>query len=140
VLNVDFVEVDANGNEVEGGIKKDNSLLVKYFSEAIRPKLIGLKKDDTITINVNEAFDDKERATITADLGLTPEEAAARSFKLVVTKVGHEEKAELNETFFKTVYPNNEIGSEGDFRNVLKSEIDKYYDQQVRNQVNDQIF
>lgn len=140
VLNVNFVEVDANGNEVEGGIVKDNSLLVKYFSEAVRPKLIGLKKEDTITININEAFGDKERETIAADLGLTAEEAASRSFKLVVTKVGLVEKAELNEEFFKTVYPNNDISSETDFRNVLKAEIEKYYDQQARNQVHDQIY
>lgn len=140
VLNVNFVEVDASGNEVEGGIVKDNSLLVKYFNEATRPKLIGLKKDDTVTININEAFDDKERDTIAADLGLTAGEAASKSFKLVVTKVGHVEKAEMNEEFFKTVYPNNEIGSEADFRNVLKTEIEKYYDQQARNQVHDQIY
>src|SRR5215212_11561327 len=31
VLNVSFVETDANGNEIESGVRKDNSLLVKYF-------------------------------------------------------------------------------------------------------------
>src|SRR6478672_11243299 len=41
VLNVTFTEVDANGNDVEGGIAKDNSLLVKYFKESFRPQLIG---------------------------------------------------------------------------------------------------
>src|SRR5579875_2483613 len=30
VLNLTFVETDDNGSEIEGGIKKDNSLLVKY--------------------------------------------------------------------------------------------------------------
>jgi trigger factor len=140
VLNVNFIEVDVNGNEVEGGITKDNSLLVKYFSEATRPKLIGLKKDDTITIKLDDAFEGKERDTIAADLGLSPGDASSKSFKLVVTKVGHVEKAELNEEFFKTVYPNNEISSEADFRNTLKAEIEKYYDQQARNQVHDQIY
>ena len=48
VLNVTFVETDAAGNEVEGGIRKDNSLLVKYFREGFRPGLMGKKKDDTI--------------------------------------------------------------------------------------------
>ena len=140
VLNVNFVEVDANGNEVEDGIRKDNSLLVKYFSEAVRPKLMGLKKDDTLIINLNEAFEDKERETIAADLGLNAADAGSKSFKLVVTKVGLVEKAELNEEFFKTVYPNNEINNETDFRNALKAEIEKYYDQQARNQVHDQIY
>jgi trigger factor len=140
VLNVNFIEVDASGGEVEGGIKKDNSLLVKYFTEAIRPKLIGLKKDDTITINLTEAFDDKERETIAADLGLNGEEAASKSFKLNITKVGLVEKAELNEEFFKAVYPNNEINNELDFRSALKAEIEKHYDQQAKNQIHDQIY
>ena len=33
VLNVIFTETDENGNDVPEGIKKDNSLLVKYFAE-----------------------------------------------------------------------------------------------------------
>src|SRR5689334_436028 len=37
VLNVNFIETDAEGNELEGGIRKDNSLLVKYFKESFRP-------------------------------------------------------------------------------------------------------
>jgi len=140
VLNVNFVEVDANGNEVEGGIVKDNSLLVKYFNEATRPKLIGLKKDDTLIINLNESFDAKEKETIAADLGISTDQAASKFFKLVVTKVGHVAKAELNEEFFKTVYPNNEVNSEDELRSVLKAEIEKYYDQQARNQVHDKYY
>ena len=41
VLNVIFTEVDENGNEIEGGIKKDNSLLVKYFKEDFRKQSDG---------------------------------------------------------------------------------------------------
>ncbi|MEI9911111.1 MAG: trigger factor [Bacteroidota bacterium] len=36
VLNVIFSEVNENGEETEGGITKDNSLLVKYFKEDFR--------------------------------------------------------------------------------------------------------
>src|SRR3954469_22370958 len=46
VLNVNFVETDASGNPIEGGIVKDNSLLVKYFKEPYRAQLTGKKKDD----------------------------------------------------------------------------------------------
>src|SRR5580692_9409541 len=37
VLNLHFTESDATGLPVEGGIEKDNSLLVKYFNEETRP-------------------------------------------------------------------------------------------------------
>src|ERR1700704_510680 len=33
VLNVTFIETDENSNEIEGGVSKQNSLLVKYFAE-----------------------------------------------------------------------------------------------------------
>ncbi|HEY8387258.1 MAG TPA: trigger factor, partial [Parasegetibacter sp.] len=71
VLNVSFIESDADGNELEGGIKKDNSLLVKYFAPAVRTTLIGKKKDDSLVIKLNEAFEDKEREWIMSDLGLS---------------------------------------------------------------------
>jgi trigger factor len=61
VLNVTFIETDEQGNEVDDGIKKDNSLLVKYFNEATKPSLIGKKKDDVLQLKLNEAFDEKER-------------------------------------------------------------------------------
>src|SRR5580658_8082649 len=57
VLNLTFTETDAEGAPVEGGITKDNSLLVKYFNEASRPKWIGLKNGDSLVIRLSEAFD-----------------------------------------------------------------------------------
>ena len=71
VLNVRFIETDEAGNEIEGGIQKDNSLLVKYFNESTRPGLIGKKVGDTITVQLSAAFDDKEREWILKDLGLS---------------------------------------------------------------------
>ena len=44
VLNITFIETDADGNEVEGGIRKDNSVLVKYFSEEFRPHLLEKRR------------------------------------------------------------------------------------------------
>src|SRR5260221_2251579 len=48
VLNVLFIQADENGNEIEGGIKKDNSLLVKYFRESFRSNLVGKTINDYI--------------------------------------------------------------------------------------------
>ena len=139
VLNVTFVETDAAGNEVEGGIKKDNSLLVKYFSEAYRPGLIGKKKDDTLDLQLSNAFDEKEREWILKDLGLDAA-GADKHFKALITKVGLVEKADINEEFFKTVYPNKEITTEADFRDAVKKEIEGYWDAQSRNQLFDQVY
>ena len=61
VLNVTFVESDAEGIPVENGISKDNSLLVKYFADPLREQLMDKKKDDSLVLQLNNAFDEKER-------------------------------------------------------------------------------
>lgn len=139
VLNVKFIESDKDGNEVEGGISKDNSLLVKYFEEKFRKKLIGKKNDDTVVLQLEKAFEDKEKEAILADLGLTAEDGK-RYFKLLITKVGLVEKAELNAELFASVYPNAAIATEEEFRAEVKKEIENYYAQQSRNQIHDQIY
>jgi trigger factor len=139
VLNVKFIESDKAGNEVEGGISKDNSLLVKYFEEKFRKKLIGKKKDDTVVLQLSKAFEDKEKEAILGDLGLTKEDGD-KYFKILITKVGLVEKAGLNEEFFTGVYPGKEIKTEADFRAAVKTEIEGHFDQQSRNQVFDQVY
>ena len=139
VLNVTFIESDKDGNEVEAGIKKDNSLLIKYFTAATRKKLLGSKTNDTHIIQLKKAFEDKELEVIIGDLGITKEETD-KYFKLVVTKVGLIEKAAIDETLFLATYPNEAIKTEEEFRAALKKDIEGYYDQQARNQVHDQIY
>lgn len=139
VLNVKFIESDKDGNETEGGVSKDNSLLVKYFEAKTRKKFIGKKKDDTVVIQLNKAFEEKELDAILGDLGLAKEDAD-KYFKLLITKVGLVEKAALDEELFKAVYPNNEITSEADFRAAVKAEIENHFEAQAKNQVYDQIY
>ena len=142
VLNVDFTEVDADGNDIEGGLIKSNSLLVKYFTEPVRTGLNGKKKDDTITIQLNDAFADKELDWVMGDLGLDKSNPAdaERKFRLLITKVGFVEKADLNPEFFEAVYPGRSINTEEEFRNAVKVEIENYYAAQSSNQVHDQIY
>ncbi len=140
VLNVTFTETDATGNVTENGVTKDNSVLVKYFSEKFRKNLTGKKTNDILNLQINQAFDDKEAETILADLGLTKEDGN-RFFNMLITKVGMVEKAALDEEFFLAAYPNNDnIKTEADLRNEIKADIEKYYEQSARNQIHDQIY
>jgi trigger factor len=142
VLNVSFIEVNENANEIEGGIKKDNSLLAKYFAEPIRLELMGKTKNDFIIITLKTAFEDKEREWIISDLGLSKEDETAvdKSFKMQITKIGLLEKRELNEDFFNQLYPNGEVKSIADFRNKIKEEIQAYWDGQSKSQLQHQAY
>ena len=141
VLNVTFTETDAEGNEIEDGIKKDNSLLVKYFAEGFRKSWMGKKTGDTQTAQVRTAFDEKEREWITSDLGLKDDATASdRYFKMEITKVGLLEKREMNEEFFNQLYPGQSVVTEAEFRNRIKEEIQTYWNGQANNQIHDQVF
>ncbi|GAA0535592.1 trigger factor [Chitinophaga japonensis] len=142
VLNVEFEETDAEGNVIEGGIKKDNSLLLKYFSPALQEQLKGRKKDDSIVFQLADSFDPERLAWILKDLGFAEDdqEAAKKYFRLTITKVGLIEKRELNEDFFKEIYPNEEITTEEAFRAKLKEEIEKYWDTESRNRLHNDLF
>ncbi len=142
VLNVTFIESDTAGTETEGGIKKDNSLLVKYFTEDFRKQLTGKKVNDFVIVQLRTAFDEKEREWILEDLGFKKDDSAAadKHFKLVITKIGILEKRKLNEEFFKQLYPNLELKTTDDFRNKIKEEIQAYWDGQARNQIHDQAY
>lgn len=144
VLNVIFTEVDENGNEIEGGIKKDNSLLVKYFKEEFRNHLMGKTINDYLIAQLDNAFAEKELDFILNDLGIDKNDSTAsqKHFKIQITKVGLLEKKELNEEFYKQLYPpkeslgtNAEVTTENDFRNKIKEEIQVYWDNQAKNQL-----
>ena len=138
VLNVTFIETDAAGNELEGGISKDNSLLVKYFKESFRPNLIGKKKDDTIQVKLDEVFEGKEKEWVLNDLAL--DSATDKHFKLVITKVGLIEPRELNEEFFTQLFPNQEVKTLEGFRQHIKNELQNQWDSESRNQLQHSLY
>ncbi|MFM7838370.1 MAG: trigger factor, partial [Chitinophagaceae bacterium] len=69
LLNVTFTECDAQGNPSEGGVHKENSLLIKYFKESFREKLLQKKVEDFFILQPITAFEEKERAWVLQDLG-----------------------------------------------------------------------
>jgi|KBSMisStandDraft_5_1062788.scaffolds.fasta_scaffold00582_4 trigger factor len=151
VLNVTFQESNARGEvteeksgesetagstetqtKAEASKPKENSLLVSYFSPEFRKELTGKKNGDALTIQLSTAFEEKERNWILQDLGLSKDspEDAAKYFHMVIAKVGLLEKAALDESFFKKVYPALTIESETAFRDQVKKDMEDQWKQQ----------
>jgi trigger factor len=141
VLNVAFTETDAGGSKVEGGITKDNSLLVKYFAEGFRKNWMGKKTGDAEVAQLKTAFDEKEKEWIISELGLKDDPTAAEKyFKIEITKIGLLEKRELSEEFFNQLYPNQDVVTEAEFRGKVKEEMQAYWHVQANNQIHDQVY
>jgi trigger factor len=137
VLNVTF-----RAEGAEDGAGKENSLLVKYFSPAFREKLMGLKKDDSLVLDLRTAFDDKEREWVIKDLGIdaSDESQLGKPYRITLAKVGLVEKRELNEEFFQEAFPNREIKTEEEMRNLIREDIQKQWDNHARNLLHHEIY
>ncbi|CAN5878993.1 trigger factor [soil metagenome] len=142
VLNVLFTETDQDGNAVEGGISKENSVILKYFTPSMQKQLMGKKAGDHFVFQLSKSFEGDKLEMMLQDLGFEKDdkEAAAKYFKLDVVKIGLVEKREMNEEFFNEVYPGKNITSEAELRDSLKGEIAKYWESQSRNQLHDQLY
>lgn len=142
VLNVLFTECDSKGNSIEGGISKENSVLLKYFTPKMQKELMGKKMADCVVFQLNKTFEGDKLDMMLHDLGLdkNDKEAASKYFKLDIVKIGLVEKRELNEDFFNEVYPGKGIKTEAELRDTLKGEIEKYWESQSKNQLHDQLY
>ena len=142
VLNILFTEADKEGNVTEGGVSKENSVILKYFTADVQKKFKGKKSGDMVTVELSKAFDEDKLAMILQDLGFDKDdkEAAKKYFNLQIVKIGLVEKRELTEGFFKEIYPAKEIKTEAELRDAIKEEIENYWLAQSRNQLQDQLY
>lgn len=142
VINVVFTESDKEGNIIEGGIKKENSVLLKYFTPAMQKQLMGKKAGDHFVFQLSKSFEADKLEMMLQDLGFekNDKDAAKKYFKLDIVKLGLIEKRELDEAFFNEVFPGKNITTEADFRSELKNEIEAYWQSQSRNQLHDQLY
>lgn len=121
-----FVQLDTEGNEVDGGIAPEGVLLAVDMikDEEIKNSFVGCKKDDIIIFNPNKAFPNKTE--VSNMLNIKPEEAETldSEFRYTVTEILQFEKAELNEDLFKKLYgEETEVKTIEDFRARIKEEI-----------------
>lgn len=121
-----FVQLDAEGNEVEDGIKPENVLLAidMIKDDEIKNAFVGSKKDDIVIFDPVKAFEN--RVEIGHMLNISKEEAEVLNseFRFTVTEILQFEKAELNEEMFKKLYgEETEVKTMEDFRARVKEEI-----------------
>ncbi len=142
VLNVLFTESDKDGNVVEAGISKENSVLLKYFAAKMQKELMGKKVGDHFVFQLGKTFEADKLEMMLQDLGFEKDdtEAADKYFKLEIVKIGLVEKRELNEEFFNEIFPGKGYKTEEEVRTALKAEMETYWESQAANQIHDQLY
>jgi trigger factor len=117
MVSGEAVELSADGQPAEGGIKKNVFFtLEKMKDEKAKTSLATMKKGEILTFNPLEFLGSVEEAV--QHLGLKAEEVSTPGLQLSFTlqDIVHLEPAQLNSDFYNKVYPGQNLETFDDFK------------------------
>src|SRR4051812_34331215 len=118
VVFVDINELDETGAIKAGGIFKSTSLSYERIkNESAKAKLLGLKKDDKVVININDLYDTTVDKSVSLGIEKEYAETANCDLQLTVKNISRMEEAEVDQELFDKVYGPGTVQSEEEFRN-----------------------
>ena len=132
-----IAELDADGNIKEGGIQKEDAVILpNYFkNDDQKKKFEGIGVNTVITFNPAAAY---ENSTIELSslLGITKEEAEGvkGDFSYQITEITRYVPAELTQEFFDQVMGEGKVKGEEEFRAAVKKQLEDQFaeDAQLR--------
>lgn len=124
VVFVDINELDENGEIKAGGVYKSTSVgLDRLKVEAGKAKLMGVKKDDKIVVNVNDLYDSALDKSVSLGIDKDAAENFNSNLQLTVKNIARLEDAELNEELYEKIYGPGTVNNEEEFRAKIKHEL-----------------
>jgi trigger factor len=124
VLFMDIVELDEAGTIVPGGIFKSTSIGIdRLKNESAKKKLIGLKKEDKVVLNVRDLYETPVEINISLGVDKERAEDLHCNLQLTVKNIARLEDAELNQELFDKIYGEGKVNSEEEFRNKVREEL-----------------
>ncbi len=122
-----FVQVDEEGNDLENGhVKEEASFVISDLAlKTIQKKFVGKEKGARVVFNPAKAFknDDKVKEL----LDVSEEDKLKADYAFEISDIVRTIPAELNEEFYKQVYPSDDLKTEEDFRNRIRQDLASHY-------------
>ncbi len=141
MLTISLEELDGKKLKENGVVREETYLALRDTADAkLKDNLLTATIGDTFDINVFE-MEDKDAAHVKKHiLGLEEDAEVGEKFRLTIKEIKRVKKADLNEEFFKQLFPNEEIATAEDFKAKIKEEIGKNYKQASLAHFNDLAF
>ncbi|MCR8559889.1 trigger factor [Mucilaginibacter sp. BJC16-A38] len=142
VLYSDLVQLSPDGSVFEDGITNTASVrLDQIKDEKIKKSLIGLKKGDEVTLDIQKAFDN-DAAKVAGLLKIDEETAAdlKSTFRLTVKNVNRLEEGDLNQEFFDKLFGEGVVTTEAEFTAKITEEIETMMLQDSERKLQDDIY
>lgn len=136
-IKIQLKELDADKNEVEGGLDKETFL---FMEEIANPApFVGKKFEETFEISAKDISEDS--AKLEDILGWTAEQIENFDgfFEVTIKEISSMETSAVDQSLFDKVYGEGNVKSEEEFRQKIKDEASKMYvretDKQMMNDV-----
>lgn len=126
VLYADLKQLAADGSVFEEGISVTASVRLDQIEDAkIKKSLIGLKKEDVVTLDIQKAFDSNS-SVISKVLNISEEDARElkSKFELIVKNINRLEEGDLNQEFYDKIFGPDVVKTEEEFTEKIREELE----------------
>ncbi|MFI5162260.1 MAG: trigger factor [Sphingobacteriales bacterium] len=142
VLYAELVQLSPDGSVFDDGISNTTSVrLDQVQDEKIKKSLIGLKKEDEVTLDIQKAYHND--ATRIAAILKVDEDTAAEvksNFRLSVKNVNRLEESDLNQEFFDKLFGEGKVTTEDEFRAEITKELEAMYEQDSERKLQNDLY
>jgi trigger factor len=125
VIYGDLVQLSPDATVFEGGISHTASVRLDLVTdEKIKKSLIGLKKDSTVDLDLQKAYNnDAHRIAHLLNIDEELAKDLKSNFRLTVKNVNRIEEADMNQEFFDKIYGEGGVTTEAEFIEKMKAEL-----------------
>lgn len=123
-----FLELDANGKEMEGGISHQASISLETLStKKLKTEFIGASKGAIITIDPKKSFVKGTDVASLLNIEKEPFELLSAKFSFTIDNISRMQPAELTIELFDKMYGAGVVKTEKEFRSKIASEAEAMF-------------
>ncbi len=129
-LRGDFVQLDAEGNELEDGIKAENVAIAVDLmkDEELKKQFLGKKAGDVVVFDPVKAYDNRHEVGHMLNVSHEEAEKIEGNFKFTIAKVLRFQPAELTEENIQKIYGEDAgISTEEELKARVKKDLSESF-------------
>ena len=133
ILYINLNEIQRDG-ESKKLLSHSSSLLVDdLLVSGLKNKLLKLKKDDELKVNIKEVFTNQSELSSFLNIKKEEIEKINDEFVFKIDSIKRVSPAKLNEDFFKKSFPEEKIKNQKEFNESIEKKFSEMYEKQSEN-------
>ena len=133
ILYININEIQRDG-ESKKLLSHSSSLLVDdLLVSGLKNKLLKLKKDDELKVNIKEVFTNQSELSSFLNIKKEEIEKINDEFVFKIDSIKRVSPAKLNEDFFKKSFPEEKIKNQKEFNESIEKKFSEMYEKQSEN-------